>query len=151
MLNSSGSLVQTVWREMGNVYPEMVPEAFVVMPNHVHGIIIIKKDVGARLPRPDVCNEILGNPGGETPPLHDVIEPNKCKPSQPLTLGRIVAYFKYQTTRLINRQRATPGIPLWQRNYHDHIVRDQAELNQIRQYILENPINWPNDSENSNT
>jgi len=57
----------------------------------------------------------------------------------------MVRGFKGVATRRVNVLRRTPGMPLWQRGYHDHIVRDGADLDRIRQYILDNPINWTND------
>ena len=77
----------------------------------------------------------MTNQGGETPPLHR-------------TLGQIVAYYKYQSTKEINRIRNTPGIPIWQRNYYEHIIRNENDLNRIREYILNNPLQWDNDENN---
>jgi putative transposase len=81
-------------------------------------------------PRPYVAN---------TPPDIDSIRPP--------TLGQIIAYFKYQTTKQINRIRGTPGAPVWQRNYHDHIIRNMDELARIREYIRNNPLAWEMDDE----
>jgi putative transposase len=88
------------------------------MPNHVHGIIVI-------------CR------GGMTPPLQ--------KP----TLGQIVAYFKYQSTKGINSIDDSEVITnIWQRNYYEHIIRGQNELERIWKYIESNPIMWTGDDEN---
>jgi len=73
--------------------------------------------------------------GGETPPLRP-------------TLGQIVAYFKYQTTKAINQMRDMPGAPVWQRNYWEHVIRNEAELARIRQYIADNPARWTEDQLN---
>ena len=74
--------------------------------------------------------------GGETPPLR--------KP----TLGQIVAYFKYQSTKKINMLRNTQGRPVWQRNYYEHVIRDEKKLYAVRQYIRHNPLNWDKDEDN---
>lgn len=64
------------------------------------------------------------------------------------SLGAIVGNFKSVTTRRINRMRKTPGGPVWQRNYYEHIIRDEGELRRIRNYILANPARWAQDQEN---
>ncbi|MCI0597382.1 MAG: hypothetical protein L0Z48_12725, partial [candidate division Zixibacteria bacterium] len=63
-------------------------------------------------------------------------------------LGKIVAYYKYQTAKLINQFRRMPGLPVWQRNYYEHIIRNEPSLNKIRDYIINNPSNWQSDIEN---
>jgi REP element-mobilizing transposase RayT len=78
-------------------------------------------------------NKIPKTQGGETPPLRGV------------TLGQVVGYFKFQSTKHINQQRNTPGLPLWQRNYYERVIRDEPELHAIRQYIIDNPVKWTED------
>lgn len=90
------------------------------MPNHVHFIVIINESNDCR--------------GGVTPPLP--------------TLGNIIGYFKYQSTKQINIIRNTPGLPIWQRNYYEHIIRNEKELYEIRKYIKNNPLNWQDDEYN---
>jgi REP element-mobilizing transposase RayT len=58
------------------------------------------------------------------------------------SLARLINQFKATTTRLINTRRGTPGTPVWQRGYHDRIVRDDIELAIVRRYIRDNPKNW---------
>jgi len=74
---------------------------------------------------------------GVTPPL-----------LRKITLGQIVAYFKYQSAKRINQIRHAPGVPVWQRNYYEHIIHDDAELQVIRGYIRYNPLKWDEDEEN---
>jgi REP element-mobilizing transposase RayT len=64
------------------------------------------------------------------------------------TLGEVFAYFKYQSTKSINQAQGALGCRLWQRNYYEHIIRDEKELQQIREYIINNPIQWAFDDEN---
>ncbi len=64
------------------------------------------------------------------------------------TIGTIVAYFKYQSTKQINKYNNTPGKKIWQRNYHDRIIRTNKSLRNIRRYIINNPANWDNDKNN---
>ena len=72
------------------------------------------------------------------PPLFDVDVEGERMPS----LGQIVAYYKYQTTKQINRVLGPPGAPFWQRNYFDHVIRSERELKAIRRYIAENALKW---------
>jgi REP element-mobilizing transposase RayT len=74
---------------------------------------------------------VLSSPGGMTPPL--------------LTLGKIVAYYKYQTTKRINMLCQNASTPFWQRNYFEHIVRNDHEFRKIREYIFSNPLRWQED------
>jgi putative transposase len=67
---------------------------------------------------------------------------------KPHSVGSILAQFKSLTTKRINALRGTPGAAVWQRNYYEHIIRDERSLQQIRRYILENPQRWEQDSEN---
>ena len=62
-------------------------------------------------------------------------------------LGNIVAYFKYQSTKLINESQETPGAKVWQRNYYDRIIRDEKELQNIRDYIVNNVLVWAFETE----
>ncbi len=66
----------------------------------------------------------------------------------PRSLSSFVAGFKSAVTKRINEQRGTPGAPVWQRNYYEHIIRNDDSLNRIRAYIMTNPINWDRDKEN---
>ena len=81
--------------------------------------------------------------GGETPPSGPNLPhlPFIRKP----TLGQIIAYYKHETTKRINHLRSTPGIPFWQRNYWEHIIRSQPALDRIRTYIDTNPARWDED------
>jgi putative transposase len=109
--------------------------AFIIMPNHVHGIIIITDDRRGTVPVPRV-EDTSQQQGGETPPLR--------KP----TLGQIVAYFKYKSTKEINVMDSGRIAKLWQRNYYEHIVRNEREMENIWNYIETNPAMWATDDEN---
>jgi putative transposase len=64
------------------------------------------------------------------------------------TLSDIIGYFKYQSTKHINELRSSPGAPLWQRNFFEHVIRDDSSLNRIREYICTNPERWELDRNN---
>ena len=71
-----------------------------------------------------------------------VAAPNLPTTPDTRTLGQMMAYYKYQTTKIINQQRKTPGIKFWQRNYYEHIIRNERELDTLREYIVNNPKQW---------
>ena len=113
-----------------------------VMPNHVHGIVIIT-DVGAHghvpLPAPRTATE--------STEAHGHV-PLRIPPRRPRSLATFVSGFKGAVKIRINEMRRTPGEPVWQENYYEHIIRNEDELNKIREYILTNPLRWPYDREN---
>jgi REP element-mobilizing transposase RayT len=145
-LNDYGKIVQKWWDEIPNHFPNVVLGVFIIMPNHVHGIIFILDDRKGEVlsPRDNPDNNIqdaivddANNLGGGTPPLR--------KP----TLGQIVAYFKYQSTKEMNKIETENAITkFWQRNYYEHIIRNEKDLQQKTDYILNNPSRWDENDEN---
>ncbi len=119
------------WNDLPQRFATIELDEFVIMPNHIHGIIVIcdKPNVNCR--------------GGVAPPQGE-----ETSPLQKPALGKIIAYFKYQTTKQINQIHGTPGNRIWQRNYYDHIIRSEKSLAKIREYIINNPLQWELDSEN---
>jgi len=132
MFSLLGRVIFDFWGQVPVHFPGVEVDTFVVMPNHVHAIItIIDRRGDVSSPK----NLPLAQ-GGETPPL------------QGATLGKIVAYYKYQTTVQINALRDNISTPFWQRGYYEHIVRNERELQNIRKYIRENPLKWEFDRDN---
>ena len=132
-------------------FPDVKTGAFIVMPNHVHGIIFITERRGTdSVPREYGANEISNDndisseiQGGETPPL-----PISIFTGVP-TLGQIVAYFKYQSTKEMNLLDNTGTVTkFWQRNYYEHILRNETDLQNKTDYIESNPLLWDEDDEN---
>ncbi len=121
-LNQFGKIAADTWNWLRNQYNYVVLDQWVVMPNHLHGIIVINND----------CRG-----GSRTAPTVN------RKP-----LGRLIGAFKTVSTKHINQIRTTPGVRIWQRNYWEHIIRNDGDLNRIRQYIMDNPIKWETDREN---
>lgn len=120
--NAAGLTVVSWWNRIPDKFRFVALDAFVVMPNHVHGIIM---------------NEATAKP-----------------PEGLADLGRIVAWFKTMTTNAYIRGVADDGWRpfsrrLWQRNYYEHIVRNEDDLNRIRDYIAMNPAKWASDRENT--
>ncbi len=128
-LNAAGQIVQATWDNLPNHYPHIELDAWIIMPNHVHGIIVLvdPHDVGAGL-KPAPTGTDTGN---------------KRHP-----LSEIVRGLKTFSARRINAIRGIPGVPVWQRNYYEHIIRNEASLQHIRNYIIHNPAKWPDDPEN---
>ena len=120
MLNDAGQRADQFWPAVADHFADVEIDTWVTMPNHVHAIIVIGRGV--------VSTPTVSTPTVSTP-----------------TLGQIVAYFKYQTTKSINQMRETPGARFWQRNYWEHVIRDETDLNRIRRYIQTNPLRWVDD------
>jgi len=118
-------IVEEAWLWLRDRHQHVDLDEYVVMPNHLHGVIVIRD---------------VRRGGSRTAPTR---RPQAIKP-----LGRLVGAFKTVSTRRINAIRGMLGIPAWQRNYYEHIIRDEEELNRIRQYVIENPLHWEQDPEN---
>jgi putative transposase len=130
-LNDYGRVVQACWDEILYHFREVQLDAFVVMPNHVHGILVCTRAEGSTPTRRGTAcraptTERFGRP---------VIG----------SLPTMIRSFKSAITKRINILRGVPGLPVWQRNYHEHIIRDEGELLRIRDYIVCNPAHWPED------
>ena len=127
--NAMGQIVRSLWNELPTHYPGIAIDEFVIMPNHVHGIICI---VGAQFIAPHINNRNEINPKGAI---------NRAP-----TLGEIIRRFKGGSAYLIRKVHASTFA--WQRNYHDHIIRNEKELRRIREYIVNNPLTWEQDENN---
>jgi REP element-mobilizing transposase RayT len=114
-------------------------DAFVIMPNHMHGIIMIPCRGEASVP-PDASQDASGS---DASPLRQ--RPNG---TQPGSLSAIVQNLKSISTRKMNAASGMSGTPVWQRNYHEHIVRNEIDLRRIREYILASPARWDKDENN---
>jgi len=229
-VNQWGSIVREEWFRTAQLrlYVVLYDDEFVVMPNHIHGVIWIVDDVGddvgandiraqrrcaptnPTIPTTHAGNDVQGNNavwhdargndvgydvgaqrccarmnptiptiptnytgnnargnvvqgnnvGGHDARGNDVgydVGAQRCcarmNPTIPTTVvpgstGAIIRAFKSAVTKRINELRNNPGVPVWQRNYHDHVIRDNGSLNQIRQYIIDNPIRWDYDRYN---
>jgi REP element-mobilizing transposase RayT len=144
LLNEAGRIVQEEWARSASIRREIALDEFVIMPNHVHGIVFIKQcDVGATGRR---CRVVFP----ARSPLHRsplrAGEVGRPGPG-PRSLASFVAGFKSAATKRINVLRRTPGLAVWQRNYYEHIIRDQDDLRRIRPYVTDNPLAWSMDEE----
>jgi len=130
VLNDTGQIAQASWNGLSSRFPVVSLDYFVVMPNHIHGIIM----VGAPF--------IAAN----STPHNNVAIFREGAMNRAPTLGEIIRAYKAASARVI-RQTVKPDFA-WQRNYYEHIIRGEESLNRIRQYILENPLRWSIDREN---
>jgi REP element-mobilizing transposase RayT len=131
-LSALGEIATTEWIRSASIRQEIDLDDFVVMPNHLHAIVHIR----------DV---VVGAHGHA--PLRPVFASN-MPIRTPRSLGSLVGGYKGAVTKRINLLRGAPGLEVWQRNYYERVIRDEAELNRIRQYILNNPAMWAADPEN---
>lgn len=135
MLSHYGEIVQEWWGEIPVHFSNVETGAFVIMPNHIHGIILINERRGT-VPMPN-DNIHPHTTGGMTPPLRIP------------TLGQIIAFFKYQSTKDMNLLDNTGMVTkFWQRNYYEHIIRNETDLQNKTDYINANPLLWDEDDEN---
>ncbi|MBI3247011.1 MAG: transposase [Deltaproteobacteria bacterium] len=144
MLSQYGHLAEQCWKVLSRDFPRVELDVFVVMPNHLHGIIILTgRHTAGR-------GEAFARRRQERPQstLVNASPLRSARGTQPGSLAAIVQNFKSVSTRKINRIRATPAMPVWQGNYYEHIIRDEDELSRIREYIVNNPLQWAVDREN---
>lgn len=146
-LSEWGQVVSHYWKRIPDHVTQVELDEWVVMPNHMHGIIVIAGR-GEASPASASSTDNL-TPGGTL--LPDRGAARDASPLQSGSLGAIVGNFKSVTTRRINRLRGMPGTPFWQRNYWEHIIRNDASLNRIRAYMQNNPARWGEDRLNPNT
>ncbi len=158
-LNAAGRVARRCWLEIPQHFPHVQLDEFVIMPNHVHGILVIvehpypdavdpdvgAKNVGAKnvspLHSPDVVDPDVGakNLSPLPSPLHPS-QPSKMPRSPSRTIGSVVRGFKIGVTKWFRQN--TDIYNVWQRNYYEHIIRNERALNNIRRYIRDNPLRW---------
>jgi len=134
-VNELGRIVQAAWDDLPVHYPHVAMGAFVVMPNHVHGVVVLRGDderVGAGFVRAGLKPAPTATARTSAGVRHGLPE--------------VVRGFKTFSARRINEFRKTAGVPVWQRNYYEHVIRDEADYNRIAEYIGNNPRQWAEDS-----
>jgi putative transposase len=162
-LNSVGEWVRSRWVNLPRHFPSVQLDEFVVMPNHVHGIIWLgdAHGRGEAFARPslDFANisdanasplQPIGTQPIGTQPIGTQpigTQPVETRPigTQPGSIGAIVQNFKSVSTRKINQMNQSCGRTVWQRDYYEHIIRDDRALRHIQQYIQSNPLFWHQD------
>jgi putative transposase len=134
LLNKYGHIVLEEWLKTINLRANIILDDFIVMPNHFHVIIMLNSHCRGTACRAQkacraqtITTEQFGKPVSGSIPT-------------------IIRSFKSAVTKRINESNNSSGMVIWQRNYHEHIIRNEIELNNIRQYIENNPIKWQSDN-----
>jgi putative transposase len=149
-LSPSGEIAKKCWKEIPEHFRNVELDQYVVMPNHIHGIVVIKALVRAihESPIPESSPGSGGSPIPEevfhtSPPESPI--PETTLERRRMLIPKIVGRFKMNSAKEINGLQGTSGTPFWQRGYYEHVIREGKDLDRIRQYILDNPANWTND------
>ena len=137
--NECGRVVESAWNGLPARFSHVELDAFIIMPNHFHGIIILAGEQSITL---DDTRSIEPIGRDESRPYMR----RKTSEKQATTLGKIVRAFKATTTRTIRSAHFDKFA--WQRNYYEHVVRNEDDLNSIREYITYNPLRWADDENN---
>ena len=141
LLNEAGLIAQNCWHAIPTHFPTAFLDECVIMPNHMHGIVVITDRKGTACRAQCKKTEYQGT-ACRAPTVEQFGKPISG------SIATIIRSFKSASTRQINMQRNTPGIPVWQRNYWERIIRDEPELQSVRQYIRNNPAQWQHDDLN---
>lgn len=131
-LNECGRVVEEEWVKTAEIRKNVELGVSVVMPNHFHGILAIVDDCRGTAR----CAPTVGN--------------RRFAKMTSASLPAIIRSFKSAATKRINELRGTHNTPVWQRNYYEHVIRNEDDLDEIREYIVNNPLKWDLDSENPN-
>jgi len=129
-LNDNGNIALKCWNDLPNHYKNIKLDEFIIMPNHFHGIIIIDNDhnVGA------IHESPLRN--------FNIDKKTYSKQRRNMLIPKMIGRFKMTSSKQINLLRNTPTSSVWQRSFYDRIIRNEKELNETREYIINNPIKW---------
>ena len=143
LLNDAGRIVLEEWVKTAEIRSNIELDECVVMPNHFHGILVVSDRRGTARRAPTTRRAPtggLGETSADFTPTHEQF-------GKPVvgSIPTIVRAFKSAVSRRINLARCTPGNPVWQRNYWEHIIRDDQDLTNAQAYILNNPAQWEND------
>ena len=127
-LNAIGNVVAATWRWLPSRFPHVSLDDWCVMPDHLHGVLVLSNGAmgGSRA--------VMG--GSRAAPTDDATSTSvDIVTTRPKPLGGLIGAFKTVSTKHVNRMRNTPAAVIWQRNYWDHVIRDEADLHRIRAYI----------------
>jgi REP element-mobilizing transposase RayT len=132
ILNEMGTIVSDTWYDLPNHNSHVLLDEFVIMPNHIHGIVMMANNT----------HQLSVGAGSEPPSSEGRPAPTRHG------LSEIVRQLKTFSSTRINKLRNSPGIPVWQRNYYEHVIRNEKSLHAIREYIRYNSLNWISDKDN---
>ncbi len=132
LLSAFGRIVDDEWHRTIQIRPNVALDAFSIMPNHIHGIIVLDDPPGH-----EICRDTMHR--APTPKFERFGKPTSN------SIPTIIRGFKSSVTQRVNELRGTPGSPVWQRNYYEHVIHNEIDLDEIRQYIENNPFKWLED------
>jgi len=130
-LNEVGRIVEACWSEIPHHFPNVDLDEYVVMPNHLHGILVL-------------LDQDCKGTACRAPTAEQFTRPT------PMSIPTIVRSFKAAVTRYVHLTHRLSTASIWQRNYYEHVIRDDRSLDRIREHILTNPLRWALDRENPN-
>ena len=140
MLSRFGLVAKQQWEKLPKRFPNIALGAYVIMPNHMHGIIEIINGRGTA-----ESLKALEGESSRRAPTHERFQ----KPVKG-SIPTIVRSYKSAVSYRINLMRGTDGVPVWQRNYYEHVIRNEKDLQNKTDYINANPLLWDQDDENPN-
>ena len=140
MLSKFGLVAKQQWEKLPKSFPNIVLGAYVIMPNHMHGIIEIINGRGTA----GSLDNLDGESSRRTPTREQFQKPVKG------SIPTMIRSYKSAVSYRINLIRRSDGVPVWQRNYYEHIIRDEKDLQNKTDYINANPLLWDEDDENPN-
>ena len=146
ILSKVGLIAQIEWERLIHRFDHIDLDVFIVMPNHVHGIIVINEQE---------INNRRGTAGKMlAKDIHSKAVPNQNQPGEqfskpvPGSIPTIIRSYKSNVTRKVRHFLKQLDRPIWQRSFYERVIRNTDEWERARQYILSNPLNWENDNEN---
>jgi putative transposase len=152
IINQYGQIVDRTWHELTNHYPNINLDAYIIMPNHFHGIVLIEDDTTIKNASPasdmqgiSTINEqrkTLENPDTFRENGNRIVDEMRTNSHD---LSEIIRAFKSFSAKKINILRGSQGFPVWQRSFYDRVIRDENEYQKIYDYIQTNPQNWLED------
>jgi REP element-mobilizing transposase RayT len=125
VMNDFGRIAEEEWLKTPGIRPQIELDEYVIMPNHIHGILVITTDKGVL----------------QYAPTHTLRSPSQ-------TIGSVIRGWKSAVTTKIKKFTGNRNMRVWQRNYYEHVIRNEQDLSDTRQYILTNPARWAMDREN---
>lgn len=138
VLNDVGRIAKDFWYRIPERFDDIQLDAFIVMPNHIHGIIGIESNI-----EPDTHSVGAIH---ELPLRNDKMDTETCrKHRRQMLLPKIIGWYKMNVSKRTNNILDNTGNPFWQRNYYEHIIRNEKSLERIRDYIINNPAQWEED------
>ena len=138
-----GVLAEKFWLEIPQYFPFVELGSFVVMPNHIHGILIVDKN--ADIPDINVETQFIAPPAAQSPPYQEKISGGFSKQKNPMLTENISRIIRWYKGRCTFEMRKIDTDFYWQTRFYDHIIRNAQSFEQIQTYIENNPLNWEND------